>query len=51
MREAVPGQLLAELRQQIVGEQAHCPQQSIQDVTEVRLGNGRETMMHIWCFK
>lgn len=46
MGEAVPGQLFADLRQQVVREQPHCAQQPVQDVAEegLRDTNKRPTL-------
>lgn len=47
MGEAVPGQLFADLRQQVVREQPHCAQQPVQDVAEegLRDTNKRPTLV------
>lgn len=43
MGQAEPGQLLAELGHQVVGEEAHHPGQDVQDKTKSRLGGRRRT--------
>lgn len=43
--QAEPGQLLAELRQQVVCEEAHHPSHHVQDITKSRL-EGRERRFH-----
>lgn len=42
MGQTEPGQLLAELRQQVVGEEAHHPSQDVQHKTQSGLEMGEE---------
>ena len=50
VREAVPGQLLADLRQKVVCEQAHRPQQSVEDIAEERLRKHRRVILATVCW-
>lgn len=44
MSQAEPGQLLAELREEIVGDEAHDPGQDVQDKAESRLWDQGQKM-------